>query len=923
MALAYWTTPAGSLGTIPELKTYSFTLGYYNPNNDPISFSVIAGALPDGLAIVGNTIAGTPSGISVVTTSEFTIRLTDANGGITDRTFNLTVAGLVQPKMYPASGNLTPYFSNHPANKSLQVSSYTNVTLTFTESTSTLTPVFTLVSGTLPPNLTLSPNGAISGYVSPVNSSNLTAGLDDTPFDAYGFDFYQQSTNYTFQFTIQATDGINLDKQVYTATVDPYTPPYAPVLYTPEGFIGSIRENTNFYFKFDAIDFDNEPVTYNITIDNTHPANPGNVALPSGLSLNSTTGWLNGIVSSTSFISTPYYFAVYARNNSGIPSETKYYSLTLLGQIDNTVIWNTSGNLGSVYNGDISLLSVSATTNSNSNISLSYSLVTNGGLPPGLVLLSDGSISGRISFNLFNSTQESRSYSFTIAASSSDELAYGTQTFTLTVLKRDAIPFNNIYIMSLPNSDQRNIYNNFISDGSIFPPQYIFRPLDPWFGSNDGRRSLFITGLNPVAPATYVDAIMTNHYNKSLNYGDVKVAQALDDNFNVIYEVVYVDLLDPETNSAGFGPPVSITWPPNSANISTVYPNSLTNMTTVVGAGVGYENRSIMPLWMTSRQKDGSVLGFTRALVLCYTLPNYGAEIAYRASQNLNTLKLVDFTIDRYEVDNILSSNYVVAPYSGTGYLTISNTSPTVTGYGTNFTVAPGFKAGQSIYVYNPNTNAYSDTIGVVANIQSNTQLTLTANSTLTYPSIQYEYSSNIWAPNSFTICSSYITANIQSAIVTGSNVITSGTGTISGTTTNANIYGTGTTFTTQLIIGNPIYYNGTTLGTITRVWSSNIAQLSAPLAQTLTNVSFSIQGATTLFTQELHLGDQLLVNISNANVILGTISNITSDTSLILSENSTANVSAVAYYHTTQDPYTVPGQGDAFLKFTQYNILA
>ena len=74
--------------------------------------------------------------------------------------------------------------------------------------------------------------------------------------------------------------------------------------------------------------------------------------------------------------------------------------------------------------------------------------------------------------------------------------------------------------------------------------------------------------------------------------------------------------------------------------------------------GVGYSNRGVLPDWMTSRQENGTVLGFTRALILCYTIPGKGKEVAYRVRQNINLLNRVDFTIDRYLWDNSMSTSY-------------------------------------------------------------------------------------------------------------------------------------------------------------------------------------------------------------------------------------------------------------------------
>jgi hypothetical protein len=76
---------------------------------------------------------------------------------------------------------------------------------------------------------------------------------------------------------------------------------------------------------------------------------------------------------------------------------------------------------------------------------------------------------------------------------------------------------------------------------------------------------------------------------------------------------------------------------------------------------LGYANKGALPDWMTSRQADSRVLGFTRAVVLAYTKPDASALIAYRLRTANFNLNEIDFTVDRYQVDNILSDNYDVA----------------------------------------------------------------------------------------------------------------------------------------------------------------------------------------------------------------------------------------------------------------------
>jgi len=62
--------------------------------------------------------------------------------------------------------------------------------------------------------------------------------------------------------------------------------------------------------------------------------------------------------------------------------------------------------------------------------------------------------------------------------------------------------------------------------------------------------------------------------------------------------------------------------------VTTVYPNSLINMRNQVIDTVG-QISNILPLWMTCKQANGDVLGFTPAWVIAYAKPGCGNQIAY------------------------------------------------------------------------------------------------------------------------------------------------------------------------------------------------------------------------------------------------------------------------------------------------------
>jgi hypothetical protein len=910
MAAAIWLTPAGDLGIIPELEYYELPLSAYNTTGGEPHFKLVSGSLPAGLELyddgrvlgipVLGQVRGVPMAVTRATTSTFTIRITNSENKVTDRTFSLTVAGILPPSIQPTSSSLGTFIDGN----------YVDVQLTAIEANPLLTPTFSLLGGTLPDGVVLTTAGRIYGYIRPI------------------------STSQTFTFTVQADDTVNTDVETYTIYVysrtaltadnnivtadlvgvvtSDLTSLYNPVLLTDSGSLGSIRQNTKVAIQLLAEDFDLDPISFQLV----------GGALPTGLMLNASTGWITGIVPYGSLGSVNYNFSVnvYKTNNTQYVSETHSYTLKVVGQISDTITWTTPSNLGGIYNGAISDLYVSAYTDSNR--SLTYSLATIGSLPIGLSLQSDGTITGRVSFETFsldgdtitfdnNLTTIDQAYVFTVLVSDNGNYVYDTKDFTIKVIKRDLQPYENLYIQALPEKEQRNIYDSLLNNSDIIPADAIYRQLDPWFGKNSLRRVLFQTGLNPKQVADYVSALELNHYRKTINFGQIKTAKAVDSNFNTVYEVVYVELLDRGVNDQGFGPNLAITWPSNTVGISQVYPNSFTNMSQRVAGTIGYENRSILPKWMTSRQNDGTVLGFTRCMVLVYTKPGRSDEIAYRISQEASKLNLIDFTIDRYEWDSSLSNNFTKAPAVGTGVISANTSSNVVVGVGSNFTNE--LLSAKTIYVNNV-------AIGNVNTITNSTTLTLTSNAISNVSANAYSYSTNVFLVNNFVYGAGTIIANTNSNVVIGITSVIAGSGNITGNSSSISIVGDSTSFNTELRVGKNLYYGGNLVGKIASIQSATSLRLTSPAAYTFTNVPFTADGVTTLFTTELHVGDTIL---TNANVILGTVKSINSDTNLVLYSNSLSTVSNVAFQHTDRDVYTVPGQGDQYLKFPQLNILA
>jgi len=200
----------------------------------------------------------------------------------------------------------------------------------------------------------------------------------------------------------------------------------------------------------------------------------------------------------------------------------------------------------------------------------------------------------------------------------------------------------------------------------------------------------------------------------------------------------------------------------------------------------------------------------------------------------------------------------------------------------------------------------------------------LSANSSSNVSSASWTYS-NIFIVNNYTTGSGNITANTNSNLVIGQVTYITGSGTISGSSGNNIITGSGTKFSTELAPGKLLYTSLTgnltanIIGAVASITSNTSLRLSDPLGSTTSNIGYYADGSTTLFRTEVHQGDVIVAN----GVTLGTVDWIASNTALYFTSNAVSNVGNVSYTHTTRDPYTIPGQGDLYLKFPQVNILA
>jgi hypothetical protein len=197
-----WITPAGSLvGIITERVIQTIPIEATSTVGR-ITFSVIAGSLPRGMRLSADTdfdstqttgfIGGSPTEVRKTTTSRFVIRASDGVD-IEDRTFSIVVDGADIPEWITKEGFLKvgegdSFFVLDNSYVEFQLEAYDTDVIVG----DTLEYYLVATGGELPPGLTLSTNGLISGFTDPIfaldyngfpNGGYDTAPLDVTPLD--------------------------------------------------------------------------------------------------------------------------------------------------------------------------------------------------------------------------------------------------------------------------------------------------------------------------------------------------------------------------------------------------------------------------------------------------------------------------------------------------------------------------------------------------------------------------------------------------------------------------------------------------------------------------------------------------------------------------------------------------------------------
>lgn len=309
-------------------------------------------------------------------------------------------------------------------------------------------------------------------------------------------------------------------------------------------------------------------------------------------------------------------------------------------------------------------------------------------------------------------------FKFTVTAA--DILGYSeiTRTFTLRVLAPNDRPYSNLVVRPFLKPDQREAFRAFITSADVFDPSLIYRPNDPNFGVQRELKMLIFAGIETKSAGLVASVLGRNHKPKRFKLGEIKKAQAKIPGTNtVVYEVIYIDVIDPleigkshlelteptsfsnlpvtvdqtndyykvydvellDTPQKHWGAPQPFDVTTDRNNLFAGDPKTLFRQPSSVYLWrkrireIGLRDRQYLPLWMRTIQ-DGSVqeLDYVKAIPLCYCKPGKGEDILLNIKNRDFDFNQIDYTIDRYIIDQVTG-------YSADKYIAFRNDRTTIT----------------------------------------------------------------------------------------------------------------------------------------------------------------------------------------------------------------------------------------------------
>jgi len=378
-----WITPAGDLGTVTERQILNIIIQATSEEGS-ISYSLIAGNLPRGLRLESSTgtIKGSATEVRRFTTSRFVIRANDG-ADIEDRTFSISVDGSDVPRWLTEQGFLKV---GNGDNYFVLDNEQVNFALSALDSDliagDTLEYYLIPNGGDLPPGLSLSRDGMISGFTDPIfaleNVTDPTGAFDTNGYDvtyydkpearSNGFDTYLYD-NVTFDYTepsrgprrlsrfytfiVAVSDGVNEVRRVFRIWVvteeflqadngimqvdtnlfrSDNTGDRVPIWIT-DSYLGKYRADNYVTVFIDVYDPPSLSGVITYFLLSTNPDDGSPSILPPGLQLDTITGELAGRVPYQNAVTKTYKFTMQAIDFPASLATTTY---TFVGNWNST-----------------------------------------------------------------------------------------------------------------------------------------------------------------------------------------------------------------------------------------------------------------------------------------------------------------------------------------------------------------------------------------------------------------------------------------------------------------------------------------------------------------------------------------------------------------------------------------------------------
>ena len=489
MAYPQWTTSA-NLGIYSE--TYSFNvnpliIGY--GADQPAVITLTNGALPLGLswtAGVGNvTITGESLGIAADTLGQFTLRITDRNGIVDDRTFSILLTAIQLPPDWTGQPQFIGYIASAgTAAWTVQATSPQGQAVTY--SIAMFSP---------PAGLAISSTTGVLTYTAP-------SVISDT----------------NIPFVLRATTGA-----VYSdlnCTISVLTVPHVPAWETNQGLVAEVSEGDYVDLAVMAFDSSGGSITYALV--SASPSFPFTLT---------SSGLIYGQVP-TLYTETTYQFVISATNATGSANRT-FYILASPVTASTALYWSSAtGDLGLVQDGQYTTLDVSAVS---SRGVVTHS-ITGGQLPLTMILVRQaGQIVGFLEYQL-----RDRSYVFDVTATDGVETI--SRSFHVSVYKGTNGQFMGL---SIPlEGSLKDLYYDFI--GTAIQPQWYALPSTT---PQSVLTSPFISWIQGLNYSSDDPASALNAANLHLNTTEIMVGAVTNVNVGASSTLFYAPILDQDAGA--------------------------------------------------------------------------------------------------------------------------------------------------------------------------------------------------------------------------------------------------------------------------------------------------------------------------------------------------------------------------------------